>query len=74
MTIELTPEEKIGIINSHIKNISYNKYNNEIALLEENTKTNKDTVIIAKLNADISEAESQISALNEEAAKFTSSN
>jgi len=74
MTIELTPEEKIGIINSHIKNISYNKYNNEIALLEENTKTNKDTVIIAKLNADISEAESQISALNQEAAKFTSSN
>jgi CII-binding regulator of phage lambda lysogenization HflD len=68
MTIELTPEEKIGIINSHIKNIAYNKYNNEIALLEENSKTSKDTVVIAKLGANISEAETQIAALNAEAA------
>jgi SMC interacting uncharacterized protein involved in chromosome segregation len=73
MTIELTPEEKIGIINSHMKNVAYNKYNCEIALIEENSKSNKDLAAITKLNADISEAESQIAALNEEAAKLTPS-
>ena len=73
MTIELTPEEKIGIINSHMKNVAYNKYNAEIALVEENSKTIKDTVVIAKLNADITEAEAQIDALNAEIAKIAPS-
>ena len=73
MTIELTPEEKIGIINSHIKNIAYNKYNSEIALIEENSKNNLDSVVIAKINEDISEANSQIAALTAELVKINPS-
>ena len=66
MTIELTPEEKIGIINSHIKNVTYSKYNCEIALIEENAKLTPNEAVIAKLNTDISEASAQIVALEAE--------
>lgn len=70
MTVELTAEEKIGIINSHLKNAAYNKYNLEISLIQENAKTNQDALAISKINDDIEEAEIQINALNNELAKL----
>jgi len=73
MTVELTTEEKLGVINSHMKNVAFNKYNAELALIQENSKAEKDTLVIAKLNADISEAEAQMEALDEEAAKIAPS-
>ena len=36
MTLELTNEEKVTIINSHLKNLAYNKFNIEISVIEEN--------------------------------------
>lgn len=69
MTVELTAEEKIGIINSHLKNAAYNKYNLELSLIQENAKTIKNESVISKINEDINEAEIQINALNDELAK-----
>jgi hypothetical protein len=34
MTYELTNEEKISIIDQHLKNLEYSKYNLKISLLE----------------------------------------
>jgi hypothetical protein len=72
MTVELTPEEKVGIINSHLKNAAFNKYNLEVSLIQENAKTIQDDFAISKINTDLSETEMQITALNEELQKFLS--
>lgn len=69
MTIELTADEKIGIINSHLKNVGYNKYNLELSLIKETAKAVQDTLAIAKINEELSETELQIQALNEELQK-----
>ena len=34
MTYELTVEEKTNIINQHLKNLEYSKYNLQVSLLE----------------------------------------
>jgi hypothetical protein len=60
---DLTAEDKISVINSHIKNINYNKFNAELVVIEENAKTTPSTVKIAEANATITEAEAQITAL-----------
>ena len=36
MTTLLSNEEKAGIINQHLKNLQYNKFNLEISVVEEN--------------------------------------
>jgi len=70
--MELTNDEKINIINSHIKNIAYNKYNLEITLIEENAKINPDEKTMATINEQISQFNIQFEALNLEASKLTS--
>jgi SMC interacting uncharacterized protein involved in chromosome segregation len=70
MAIELTKEEKLGIINSHQRTAVYNKYNYEMSLLQESSKSNPDESTIAKLNSDIVEATRQIDALQAEIDKL----
>jgi len=67
----LTAEEKISVINSHIKNINYNKFNAELIIIEENasaepsaTKISDANVIITDSNAQIEALEAQIEALS----------
>ena len=60
---DLTAEEKIAVINSHIKNINYNKFNAELVIIEESASALPSTTKISDANATITEAEAQIAAL-----------
>ena len=60
---DLTAEDKIAVINSHIKNINYNKFNAELVIIEENASAEPSATKISDANATIAEAEAQITAL-----------
>lgn len=60
---DLTAEDKIAVINSHIKNINYNKFNAELVIIEENASTEPSATKISDANATISESNAQIAAL-----------
>jgi hypothetical protein len=60
---ELTAEEKIAVVSSHIKNINYNKFNAELVIVEENASTEPSSAKISDANATIAEANAQIAAL-----------
>jgi hypothetical protein len=60
---DLTAADKIAVINSHIKNINYNKFNAELVIIEENATAAPSATKIADANAQITEAEAQIVAL-----------
>ena len=62
----LTNEEKATIVNSHIKNLEYNKYNLEISVIEENSKTEPSNETLQSLNAQILEIDGQLNALQSE--------
>ena len=60
---DLTAEDKIAVINTHIKNINYNKFNAELVIIEENASTSPSAAKISDANATIDEADAQIAAL-----------
>ena len=62
----LSNEEKISIIDQHIKNLEYNKYNLEISLIEENAVASPDATNLSTLNAQISALSLKLSALQTE--------
>jgi cell division protein FtsL len=62
----LTKEEKIQIIESHKKNLSYTRYNLEVSLLEENARTKVNQVAIDALQAQIQEIDEQNVVLDSE--------
>jgi type I restriction-modification system DNA methylase subunit len=70
MSVELTNEEKIQIINSHIKNLKTNKYNLQISIIQENSVETPVTEKIAELNSEISDTDSRITALEAEIASI----
>ena len=67
----LSNEEKISIIDQHIKNLEYNKYNFEVSLVEENAVANPEATNISSLNSQIAVLNSKISALQTEKAGLT---
>jgi hypothetical protein len=71
MAIELTNEEKTSIVNSHLKNLVYNKYNLTISVIEENAKTSPNSDTLSSLNSQISEIDDQMAALQAELASLT---
>lgn len=70
MTIELTNEEKLSIVNQHIKNHTFSKYGMELTIAELSTAANVDQPQIASLNEQIIDLESKILMLNNEAASL----
>lgn len=70
MTTLLSNEEKTGIINQHLKNLHYNKFNIEISIIEENAKTTPETEALANLNTQISDLNLRIQALEAELDKL----
>lgn len=66
MTIELSNEEKISIVNQHKRAIEYSKYNLTISLIEENAVLNKDQDTIDSLTAKLADHNSKLSALDAE--------
>ena len=63
MTINLTKEEKTQIISSHIKNLSYTRYNLEIDIIQENAKVTPSASALTNFNTQIDEVDNQIAAL-----------
>jgi hypothetical protein len=70
MSIELTKDEKIQIINNHIKNLKTNKYNLEVSLIEENALELVSDVTVSSLTTEISNTVSRIQALEAEIIKL----
>lgn len=67
----LSNQEKIAIIDQHLKNAEYNKYNLEISLIEENASVNKNEDAISSLTDQISAISLKITALTAEKTKLT---
>jgi len=65
-TVELTTEEKIAVINSHVKNVQYTKYNALISLVAENALETPDAEKISSANEVIAKADLQLAALQAE--------
>lgn len=63
MTITLNKQEKAQIISSHIKSLSYTRYNLEVDILQENAKTSPSAGAIANFNTQVDEVDNQIAAL-----------
>ena len=64
--IELTTEEKIAVINSHVKNVQYTKYNALISLVAENALETPDAERVSSANEVIAKADLQLAALQAE--------
>ena len=70
MTTLLSNEEKTGIINQHLKNLHYNKFNIEISIVEENAKVTPEAEALTNLNTQLADFDSRIEALDAELAKL----
>jgi hypothetical protein len=70
MTTLLSNEEKAGIINQHLKNLHYNKFNIEISIVEETAKTTPEAEVLANLNTQLADFDSRIEALEAELDKL----
>jgi len=66
MTSELTNEEKIGIVNQHIKTLNYNKYNLNLTILELNAVSSPNQATINEIVLQISDLDDKISVLETE--------
>jgi chromosome segregation ATPase len=66
MVYELTNEEKISIIDQHLKNLEYNRYNLEISLIELTSATLTKEESIENLQSEIDSLVAQQNALNTE--------
>jgi hypothetical protein len=63
MTYELTNEDKTGVINQHLKTLSYNKFNLDLSKIEESAKASPDAAVITDLTAQTTEVTAKINAL-----------
>jgi len=66
MTVQLSNEDKISVVNQHKRAIEYSKYNLTVSLIEENAVLNKDQDTIDSLTAKIADHDSKLSALDAE--------
>ena len=71
MTIELTNEEKLGIVNQHIKSVDYNIYGLQLDLLEAQAIPEPDSVQITSLNNRIAVQNARKAVLVEERDSLT---
>ena len=63
MTTTLTNEEKINIVNQHIKSVDYMIYGHELDLIQANATSSPDAAQIASINLRLSEANAKRTAL-----------
>jgi len=66
MTVQLSNEDKISVVNQHKRAIEYSKYNLTVSLIEENAVLNKDQDAIDSLTAKIADHDGKLSALDAE--------
>jgi uncharacterized lipoprotein YajG len=63
MTYELSTDEKVSIVNQHLRNISFKKYNLDLSLVEEQALSAPNQERIAVINSDMAEVVAQTAAL-----------
>jgi len=63
MTVELTPEEKIAIIDQHLKTVEYSLFNYELDLIEANAVTPVDQAVISSVQAKVTAVTTKKNAL-----------
>lgn len=66
MTSILTNEDKIAIVNQHIKNLAYSLYNVEISKIEANAASSPSASTLSSLTEQAMELTAQIAALETE--------
>lgn len=71
MTIELTNEEKLGILNQHLKSVDYTIYGLQLDLIEAQASETPDAVQISSINGRITSANAKREALVEERDSLT---
>ena len=59
----LTADEKISVIVTHLRNLSYTKYNLEMSLVEENALATPSVEVINQLNSQIESTNAKSDAL-----------
>ena len=72
MTIELTNEEKLGIVEQHIKSVNYALYGLKLDLLELNATASPDASQVLNINTRITAATAKRAALVTERDSLTS--
>ena len=70
MSTLLSNEEKTGIINQHLKNLQYSKFNIELSIIEENAKTTPEAETLTSINSQLVDINSRITALQAELDKL----
>ena len=63
MTTSLTNEEKLNIVNQHIKSVEHSIYGHELDLIQANAVSLPDSGQVSAINARITEANSVKAAL-----------
>ena len=63
MTTSLTNEEKLNIVNQHIKSVDYSIYGHELDLIQANAVSAPDAGQVSAINARITEANAKKAAL-----------
>jgi hypothetical protein len=63
MDNELTKADKIDIIDQHMRNIEYSRYNLELSRLEENALTNPDQAVLDSVTAQMADMDAKLAAL-----------
>ncbi len=71
MTYELTVQEKTDLINTHLKNLEYNKYNLELSLIEENSLETPSAAVIDSIDGQIENLSAKKAALLAELSSLT---
>lgn len=71
MTSTLSNEEKINIINQHIKSIDYIIYGHELDLIQANAVSSPDAAQLAAINSRITESNAKKAALVSEKDSLT---
>lgn len=63
MVYTLTNQEKIDIINQHLKNLEYSKYNSEISLVEESAAVEPQQNLIKEIQDQLDSINAKQAAL-----------
>jgi hypothetical protein len=63
MTTLLTNEEKLNVVNQHIKSVEYSLYGHQLDLIQANAVSSPDAGQISAINARITEANAKKTAL-----------
>jgi len=66
MAYELSVEEKRGIVQTQIRNVSYRKYSFEIDLKLEDAVDTPNILRVTEINSEIAKCDSQLAALTTE--------